>query len=460
MTCAACEARVGKSLRKLPGVEEAKASVAKSSVTVVTSGPAPLDQIDQALQRAGYKLGAAALPAVSRDRAVWRDAAVAAVGVILLLMGAHALGLGSLTDRLSAGQAAGSLIVVFALGVVASVSTCMALVGGLVLSVSAAFAKAHPEARPGTAVRPQFMFNLGRIGSFALLGAVLGAVGSALHLGGHWLAIATIAVALVMGAVGLRLTGLSPRISRVSLSLPAGAARWTGRFEGQTGYRDWHALGLGAASFFLPCGFTQAVQIYALGTGDPLQAGLVMAVFALGTAPGLFSVGAAAALIRGRAAPHIFRAVGVLVIAFALVNITGAVRALQPALGAPTALATARSDNVTDDGDVQILRTTQTGVGYSPKQAAVYAGRPVRWEIQSEELSCASSMNLEAMGLGTVNLELGLNVFEFTPTKVGTLAYTCGMGMWPASIQVLPDPEESTGPPSPASRRETDEFDR
>ena len=57
-----------------------------------------------------------------------------------------------------------------------------------------------------------------------------------------------------------------------------------------TGYSDPRAAVLGVATFFLPCGFTQAVQVYALSTGSPLTAGAIMAVFAIGTAPGLLAL--------------------------------------------------------------------------------------------------------------------------------------------------------------------------
>jgi plastocyanin len=170
-----------------------------------------------------------------------------------------------------------------------------------------------------------------------------------------------------------------------------------------------------------------------------------MGVFALGTAPGLLGIGALGSLASGRAAPHIFRAVGVVVLAFAVVNVAWAAEILNPALSAPSSAAPAvtRSDNVEDDGGTQVLSTVQHGGGYEPVTAAVYAGRPVRWEIESKGLACSSSMNLEAMGLGYVNLTPGPNVFEFTPTEPGTLVYTCGMGMFPASIDVIPDPDSN-----------------
>ena len=52
----------------------------------------------------------------------------------------------------------------FVIGIIASLSTCMAVVGGLVLSMSATFA------REGEKVRPQMLFHIGRIVSFFVFG--------------------------------------------------------------------------------------------------------------------------------------------------------------------------------------------------------------------------------------------------------------------------------------------------
>jgi sulfite exporter TauE/SafE/copper chaperone CopZ len=446
MTCGACEVRVGKLLRGIPGVKEAKVSLAKGQATVLATGSVPAEQIEAVIEQAGYHVGASALPAISRDKAVWRDLILAAIAMTALVWGANGLGLNRLTDRMTSANGTGSLGIVLALGVIASLSTCMALVGGLVLSLSAKFAKDHPGLPPTRRLRPQAMFNLGRVAGFAGLGALLGTVGAAFQINGRGLALLTLAVALVMGVIGLRLTGVSPRAARVSVTLPAGLTRWMERVEGRRAYRDSSALLLGVGSFFLPCAFTQAVQVFALATGSPVRAGAIMGVFALGTAPGLFAVGSLGALASGKAAAHVFRLAGVAVLAFALVNVVGAVRILNPGLGRPAASTQnviARSDNVSDDDGTQVLRTVQSGGGYEPATAAVYAGRPVRWEIESKGLSCASSMNLEAMGLGYVNLQPGANVVEFTPNQVGTLVYTCGMGMFPASIEVIPAPSDA-----------------
>jgi plastocyanin domain-containing protein len=43
-----------------------------------------------------------------------------------------------------------------------------------------------------------------------------------------------------------------------------------------------------------------------------------------------------------------------------------------------------------------------------------------------------------------------MNVLEFTPDQAGTLAYTCAMGMFPATIEVI-DPPGGAGAASSAS---------
>ncbi|MDR3359732.1 MAG: sulfite exporter TauE/SafE family protein, partial [Bifidobacteriaceae bacterium] len=446
MTCKACEARVAKALRKVDGVERAKVSLAKAEAVVVSRGPLPPERLAAAVGDAGYRVGRTTAPLVSADKAVWRDAALAAAAMALILWGASNLGMSDLTGRLGSPGTAlgGALALVFALGVVASVSTCMALVGGLVLSLSAQYAQARPSRTAGGGLRPQLMFNLGRVVGFGALGAGLGALGGAFQVNVHLLALAMIAVAVVMGLLGLKMTELSPRLSRFSVTLPAALGGLVQRGERSRGHRDGAAAVLGAASFFLPCGFTQAVQVYALASGDPLRSGLIMAVFALGTAPGLVGVGALGTLGRlrragtasagaaagGRRQPpsppgppkddavqgapsRLFRFVGVAVCAFALVNLLGAAQILRPGwfAGQPAELAATRSDNVTDDGAQQVLRTVQDGAGYTPEVATVYVDRPVRWEVDSQGLACTSSMSLEAMGLGTVDLKPGLNVF-------------------------------------------------
>jgi sulfite exporter TauE/SafE len=79
---------------------------------------------------------------------------------------------------------------------------------------------------------------------------------------------------------------------------------------------------LGVGTFFLPCGFTQAMQVAALSSGSFLSGLLIMTAFALGTLPmlALLSFGSAS-FAQSKYAPLFFKSAGVVVIglgAFAL----------------------------------------------------------------------------------------------------------------------------------------------
>ena len=71
---------------------------------------------------------------------------------------------------------------VFIIGLVASVSSCIAVTGGLLVAVAAKYNEATDDLTPMQRVKPHIYFNAGRIISYTLLGGAIGAIGSALTL--------------------------------------------------------------------------------------------------------------------------------------------------------------------------------------------------------------------------------------------------------------------------------------
>lgn len=79
---------------------------------------------------------------------------------------------------------------------------------------------------------------------------------------------------------------------------------------------------VGIATFFLPCGFTQSMQLYTLTTGSFLDGGLTMLAFALGTLPVLALVSFSSFSIKNSSKSGIFfKTAGLVVIMFALFNL-------------------------------------------------------------------------------------------------------------------------------------------
>ncbi|HSO28545.1 MAG TPA: sulfite exporter TauE/SafE family protein [Candidatus Sulfomarinibacteraceae bacterium] len=449
MTCRACERRIERHVRRIPNVQTATASASRARVEVVTSGPVSGVDVAEAIEAAGYEVGTT--PWVTRDSGPWLAAGGGLALIVAVAVVADVTGLAGFAS--GAGDIReGGLVVAGLLGLAAGVSTCMALVGGLVLALSAAAAAGRPaDADPSLAVRlrPTLLFLVGRVAGFAALGAGLGALGSQVVLPPAAIAVLMIVVAVVMTVLGIRLTGLSPRLAGWSPTLPGGLGGRLGLDAGSVAsYSDTRAAALGAASFFLPCGFTQAVQVYALSTGSPLVAGGIMAVFALGTVPGLLALGGLPTLLPKRSRPGLLRAIGVVVIGFAVVNGTAGLRlaGFTPTLFAAQAPAV---PVVTIENGVQTLRTFQLGYGYEPARAALYSGMRTRWIIESlEPRSCAVFLQVPSLNFA-VTLRRGENVIELPPLRAGRIPYMCSMGMYGGELTVVdPAPVEVGAPAS------------
>lgn len=191
----------------------------------------------------------------------------------------------------------------FIIGLIASVSSCLAVVGGLVLSLSATVSQDKISD-----TKPMFLFHGGRLLGFALLGGILGAVGSAIGISFTLGAILGIIASLVMIVLGLNLVGV---FEKSTITLPSGIFNFFRKIEHQT----LAPFLLGVGTFFLPCGFTQSMQIAALSSGSFVSGMLIMFAFALGTLPmlALLSFGSAS-FAHSKHAPLFFKSAGVVVI--------------------------------------------------------------------------------------------------------------------------------------------------
>lgn len=437
MTCRTCERRIERFVGRIPNVESVSASSVRGRVTYTATGPVSRAELETAIAGAGYSLGESSW--VSKDRRVWATAGIGILVVVALALLAQATGLlegGAGTSSLREG----GLVVALLLGLTAGVSTCLALTGGLVLALSASFAARRDPDDELTffdRIRPSAVFVWGRVIGFAAFGALLGAIGAGVAMPSWLVAVLMVVVAVVMLLLGVRLTGLSPRVAGWTPTLPSGLSRRLGIEDGAQGaYSDGRAAALGAATFFLPCGFTQAVQVFALSTGSPLTASAIMTVFALGTAPGLLALGGLPNLVPGRSRPALTRVVGVVVLAFAAVNLLGGLRLMgvSPDMAAGSTPANAAA--VAEDG-VQVVRTTQVADGYLPASATITAGQPTRWIVDSTEpRSCAIFLVVPSLGI-QVMLEPGENEIMLPPLEPGRLAYACSMGMYGGSFTVV-----------------------
>jgi sulfite exporter TauE/SafE/copper chaperone CopZ len=313
MHCNACILLTESEVQDLPHISYVKSDFVHHTIEVGGEfGDRTRDEIAQELTNVLKKHGYTVSVEKQITEKNWSDFKIAipialGFGVVFVLL--QKIGLVNLvnTGTVSYGTA-------FLIGIIASLSTCMAVVGGLVLSMSATFAK------EGDKVRPQILFHIGRLLSFFVLGGVVGALGSAFTLN----AAATFILSLIIGAVmlvlGINLLDVFHWAKKLQPSMPKFLAK---RAYGASKLN--HSLTpflVGIATFFLPCGFTQAMQVYTLGTGSFLSGALTMGSFALGTLPILGLVSFSSFSIKnGKYSGVFFKSAGLIVILFALFNL-------------------------------------------------------------------------------------------------------------------------------------------
>jgi sulfite exporter TauE/SafE/copper chaperone CopZ len=313
MHCNACILLTESEVQDLPHINYVKSDLVHHTIEVGGEfGDRTPDAIAQELTDVLLKHGYTVSVEKQAVEKKWSDFLIAipiALGFGVLFVLLQKLGLVNLvnTGTVSYGTA-------FVIGIIASLSTCMAVVGGLVLSMSATFA------REGDKVRPQILFHVGRLASFFILGGVIGALGAAFTLNATATFVLSLLIGLVMLVLGINLLDVFHWSKKLQPSMPKFLAK---RAYGASKLN--HSLTpflVGIATFFLPCGFTQAMQIYTLGTGSFVNGALTMGSFALGTLPVLALVSFSSFSIKnGKYSGVFFKTAGLIVILFALFNL-------------------------------------------------------------------------------------------------------------------------------------------
>ena len=313
MHCKSCVMLTENELHSVKYITSARSSLRDHSVVVTgnfngRSPEAVAADLSRALKKHGYSLSIEK-PMKEVNWSEFKIAGPIALAFIILFVLLQKTGMVNLIGggELSYGA-------VFVVGVIASLSTCMAVVGGLLLSMSATFAK------EGDKIRPQLLFHVGRLFSFFLLGGVIGAIGSAFVLNTTMTFVLNLIIGVVMLIMGINLLDTFHFAKRFQIGMPKFISK--------------HAIGVanfnhtatpllvGVATFFLPCGFTQSMQIYSLSTGSFLSGGLTMLSFALGTLPVLALISFSSFSIQNSAKSGIFfKSAGLIVILFAVFNL-------------------------------------------------------------------------------------------------------------------------------------------
>jgi uncharacterized protein len=207
----------------------------------------------------------------------------------------------------------GTLLAAFAVGVLGGVH-CLGMCGGIVGAISVSHAGSAAPAWPRL-----LAYNLGRMGSYVIAGALAGWLGAAL-LGAlpQGQRVLELLAAVFLILLGLYLGGWWPILARLERFggllwrriEPLGRHFIPVRHAGQ-------AFVVGAVWGWLPCGLVYSVLVWTLAAGSAADGALLMAAFALGTLPNLMLMGLFAARLARFVRHGVVRqAAGALLVAY------------------------------------------------------------------------------------------------------------------------------------------------
>lgn len=440
MHCGSCEVLIEKKLRKLEGVSAVRASLTHKIVDVEYSkGHHPnIEHLNNSFADLGYSFSEAPTGVAKFNfQSVVTFIGISIVALILFFIIEDT----QFVSQISLNDSS-PLLAFFALGVIASISTCAALVGGLVLSLSKQWNELYGGKNENKRILPFVMFNTGRIISYALLGGLLGILGSFFTVTLQQSALLIIVVSVLMLVLALQMLGV-PGFKGIRIGLPRFISKYITDEQNFAGkYMPFTA---GALTFFIPCGFTLMAQSVALATGNFFSSMLMMLAFALGTLPVLAIISFSSIKFQKNSLySGTFNLIaGLFILIFGIYNINAQLNVLGAKnlsdLRSPSVSAQSEPSGVevVEDGNNKYQRVTLTAEGfqYLPRELQLQSGVPVKMTINSNGvLGCAQAMYLPGLYNDVVYLNAPVKNIEFTPEKVGTYKISCTMGMVPPVI--------------------------
>jgi len=454
MHCASCEILIEKKLIDMPNIKSVDASISKSEVTIEYEGERPnIEQLNRIFQQENYKFSDSDknIDLESRKTKNYRSEKKGASPTLiafnislLIIIGFLFLNRSGVASLINV-ESKSSLFAFFGLGLMAGISSCAALVGGMVLSMAKQWQELYSNERGVyRKLQPHLLFNAGRLVSYGVLGAILGIIGSRFQISFQFTSFLIIAISFLMIILGLQMLGLKA-FRKFQFALPKFTTRYIADEEN---FKGKHMpFFMGALTFFLPCGFTITAQGLALLSGNALQGGLIMFAFALGTAPMLLLIGLSSVKFfsNPRLAERFSKIAGFLVLFFALFNLNTQINVSGFTGFSGFFAGMNRQNQVSQEGlpeiinGKQIVKMEASASRYSPNYIKVRAGTPVRWEITDIGTSgCTNAIISRGLFEGSINLTPGkVSVKEFTPEKPGKYRFSCWMGMVTGIIEVI-----------------------
>ncbi len=326
MHCNSCKLLLENSISKLWNIKNVDASISKWVVTISHEQDINENEIKDTINACWYKVVEEKISRPRLSKSI-KDYKIFILSLFLFLLLYFILKNIWIFNSNISSQSSPSLGLVVLIGLTAWFSSCMAIVWWLILAISSKRNEKNQHKTFWEKIVPQLRFHFWRIVWFAVLWWLLWLFWSFIKISPLMMSIMTLIVGVVMLLLWINLTNISPKISWFSISLPTG--KLLSKKPNIIKKRKWimkylSAILSGTLTFFLPCWFTFAMQLYAVSAGNFLIWAAIMWLFAIGTLPWLLWVWTLTTLFKWKIAKIFFQSIWVLVLILWLYNISNA----------------------------------------------------------------------------------------------------------------------------------------
>ncbi|MFA6461440.1 MAG: sulfite exporter TauE/SafE family protein [Candidatus Woesearchaeota archaeon] len=442
MVCESCEKIIKKQIQSLPGILSMSVSYTNGTAEVeYDSEKVNLNQIKHQIEEKGYEC------VNKSEKTSWWPWLLAGVGVLLLGFFGMQIYYKFPIPQLSGTMSYGLL---FLVGLLTGFH-CIAMCGGFVVSYTAKGAKEGKKP-----LQLHAAYALGKTISYTIIGAIFGLLGSIVAFTPTLRGWAGIIAGIFLLLFGLKMLGFS-WFRKFQIRWPKSMNKWLGE-ESKIHQQSPLIIGL-LNGLMIACGPLQAVYILAAGTGSMLEGAKMLFIFGLGTLPVMLGFGYLTSIISSKATMKILKASGVLVMILGLIMLNrglaltgtgydfGSLTSSVPTFGSNNNIVTPAISS--DTGLIikegyQEIRMTVDNSGFTPNKFVLKKGVPVKWIITGAQLnSCNNKIQVPAYNLN-FEVKPGEQTIEFTPDKVGTISWSCWMGMLRGAFVVTENVDAQT----------------
>lgn len=306
MYCVECKSIIATTLQNTIGIINADVSYARACVNIdYDDTMTDAKKIIGAIEKAGYL-------ATEERKDIWKRQIVSILAIIVLALlfkkiFSHGMG-PSIQENMSYG-------LIFIIGLTTSFH-CIGMCGGIMLSQTAVPDNIISNSKYRTIV-PAVAYNVGRIIAYTLVGAIVGAVGSAISVKALIKGYIFIVIGVLMILMAFQMMHIIPRFEKMPFRLPQSCTL-------PQNIRKKYAarpLIIGLLTGLMPCGQLQSMQLYALSTGSAIGGAAAMFIFSVGTVPLMLLLGGLSAYATKKFQRYMVRISGITISALSLLLI-------------------------------------------------------------------------------------------------------------------------------------------